>query len=78
MNVRPWKWKERSTRNCVHARVYVEGGEERVRCDLGRRLSGRYLDRYYGISLKTVLRRSGFLSEACRECPYFERDVRGD
>jgi len=69
-----WPWNERSTRNCIFAKVYTVGGKPKVYCSKGRQLAQKCWDGRYGLAYDTVLRSSLFVSEACRYCDLFRHD----
>lgn len=76
-----WRWDERSTRNCVHAKVHTVGadwwhdGTIVVRCAKGRHLRHDYTIPYgHSLSYKRVVGSASFAARTCEACPYFEHD----
>ena len=59
--VEQWDWTERSTRNCMHAKVFGDS----VHCAKGH---------FQKLKLSTVLSSATWASKACVDCPDFEHD----
>lgn len=77
--IKPWDFSERSTRNCVHAKVCQMHGKEQVHCGKGKHLAEQHrVATEYSISLGRVLKMAKWASEACQYCEYFEHDIEGD
>ena len=69
-----WPFEERSTRNCIHAKVSRVAGSYRVQCSEGKHLAKLQKNGAYGLALKMVLRTAHFMSDACENCMLFEHD----
>lgn len=66
LSITPWKWDERSTRNCIHAKVHKG---LLIACAKGNPLG---IGRAYA-PLSSVLR--GRPRRQCLTCTLFEHDV---
>jgi len=69
-----WPYHERSTRNCVNAKVIMVEGEPKIKCSKGRHLSKVRHNGLYVVALKTTIRQAIFVSPVCKNCTLFEHD----
>lgn len=69
-----WPYQERSTRNCVYAKVCVVNGKAKIYCGKGRHLAKKCWNERFALALDTVMRSGRFVSEACVHCEYFSHD----
>lgn len=71
-----WKWDERTTRNCIHAKVLLVGDTLTVQCAKRHRLREAYTVPFgYGLSYEHIITQPGKgTAKVCLECPDFEHD----
>ena len=78
-----WPFDEKSTRNCIHCKVYSQNHRKKACCEYNYLSEKVFTDKNpdygniykYGLTLQTVVRCPAWASSACRDCPLFEHDI---